>query len=61
MSPLGALIVALVAIALLGSLAGWLLNVPLWVVAGLTVAAVLVVRPLIRRRFKLTARQDTEG
>ena len=61
MSPIGALVVALAALLLLGALAAWLLNVPIWAIGSFGILAGLLARLLVRRRLKRRARQDTES
>lgn len=60
MSPRGALVLALVALVVLGALAAWLVNVPPLAIAtllALSGAVVTAVRRVRRRR----ARQETEA
>ncbi len=61
MSARGALVLALIAILLLGGLAIWLMNVPWWVVlAVLTGVATLLRRWFLRRFSGNRARQEAE-
>lgn len=60
MSPLGALVVALSALLLLGALAAWLLNVPVWAIGSFGILAGFLAWLLVRRRLNRRARQDTE-
>jgi membrane protein implicated in regulation of membrane protease activity len=60
LSPIGALVLALVALVVLGSLAGWLLNMPLWAIGAFSVVGLLLVRRTFRRLASRRARQDTE-
>lgn len=61
MSPIGALVLALVALLVLTSLAAWLLNIPLWAIGAFSVAGLLVIRQTFRRLTNRRARQDTEA
>jgi len=61
MSPRGALIMAVTGIILLGGLALWLLNVPLWSFPGFAVVLAILGRSWFRRQTsRQRARQDTE-
>ena len=60
MSPLGAYILSLVALMVLVSVAAWLLNIPLWAIAGLSLVGLLFIRRVFRRLASRRARQDTE-
>ncbi|HEY5544819.1 MAG TPA: hypothetical protein VIK50_02090 [Gemmatimonadaceae bacterium] len=60
MSPAAALRLALVALFLLGALAAWLLNVPVWAIGVLAVLGGLLARLAFRRFSRGRARQDTE-
>jgi Flp pilus assembly protein TadB len=59
MSPGGALLVALSAVIVLGAVATWLINIPLWAIGAGVVGAAFVVRRIFVR-FYGRARQDTE-
>ncbi|HEX9564125.1 MAG TPA: hypothetical protein VF981_09145 [Gemmatimonadaceae bacterium] len=59
-SARAALVIALTALILLGVLALWLVNVPLWAAAGAGVLAGLVAG-LIARRANRRDRQKTEA
>lgn len=59
MSATGALILALSAIILLGAIAAWLLNLPLWFVGAVLLGGGLIARKLLHRRSKQGASQDT--
>lgn len=61
MSPTGALVAALIALLLLGALAAWLLNVPVWAIGAFGILAGLLGGLLVRRRLTRRARQDTEA
>ena len=61
MSPIGALILALVALLVLGALAGWLLNIPLWGIGAVSLIGLLLIRRTYRRQSNRRARQDTEA
>ena len=61
MSPIGALVLALVALVVLASLAAWLLNIPLWAIGAFSVAGLLVIRRTFRLLANRRARQDTEA
>ena len=61
MSPAGAYILSLFVLVLLGSLAAWLLNIPIWAIAGFSVVGVLLIRKAFRRVASRRARQDTEA
>jgi hypothetical protein len=61
MSPTGALIAALIALLLLGALAAWLLNIPVWAIGTFGILAGLLAGLIARRRRKGRARQDTEA
>ena len=61
MSPTGALVAALIALLLLGALAAWLLNVPVWAIGVFGIVAGLLGGLLVRRRLNRRARQDTEA
>jgi hypothetical protein len=61
MSPTGALLVVLVALILLGCLAAWLLNVPLWAITVIATIGGLLTWRLFRRLAAGRARQDTEA
>jgi Flp pilus assembly protein TadB len=61
MSASGALILTLIAILLLGGVAAWLLNMPIWLIAALLVGGGLVIRRIFRRLMARRARQDTEA
>jgi membrane protein implicated in regulation of membrane protease activity len=60
MSPTAALILTLVALVLLGSLAAWLLNVPIWAIGIFAVLGGLLTWRVFRRLARRGARQDTE-
>ena len=60
MSATAALILALVALVLLGSLAAWLLNVPVWAIGTFSVLGGLLTWRAFRRLSRGRARQDTE-
>ena len=61
MSPTGALIVALTAIFVLGAIAAWLLNMPLWVIGVFLVLGPTSARWVFRRFSRRRDRQDTEA
>lgn len=61
MSPTGALILTLSAILILGAIAGWLINMPIWLIAAFLVGGALTIRRLFRRLSQSRARQDTEA
>ena len=61
MSPTGGLVAALFALLLLGALAAWLLNVPVWAIGTFGILAGLLGGLLVRRRVNRRARQDTEA
>lgn len=61
MSPAAALLLALIALLLLGALAAWLLNVPIWAIGTVAVLAGLLARGAFRRFSRGIARQDTEA
>jgi hypothetical protein len=61
MSPIGALVLALVALVVLASLGAWLLNIPLWAIGAFSLAGLLVIRRTFRRLLNRRARQDTEA
>jgi hypothetical protein len=61
MSPTGALVVALIALVLLGSLAAWLVNVPVWAIGIFAVLGGLLARRVFRRLSRGRARQNTEA
>ena len=60
MSPAGALLLAVSAIVVLGAVAAWLINMPIWLIAVFLVAGGLVIRRIFRRLSQSRARQDTE-
>jgi hypothetical protein len=60
MSPLGALVTGFTALILLGALAAWLVNVPLWAIAALVVAGAALGRVILRRISRKADRQKTE-
>jgi Flp pilus assembly protein TadB len=60
MSASGALILALSAILILGAVAAWLINMPIWLIAAFLVGGGLVIRRILRRLLARRARQDTE-
>jgi hypothetical protein len=60
-SPTGGLAAALIALLLLGALAAWLLNVPVWAIGTFGILAGLLGGLLVRRRVNRRARQDTEA
>lgn len=61
MSATGALALAVVALFLLGGLAAWLLNVPIWAIAAVFVVGGWLSRLAVRRFSRGRARQDTEA
>jgi membrane protein implicated in regulation of membrane protease activity len=61
MSPAGALITALVSLFLLGGLAAWLLNVPLWLIAVVFILGGWLSARVLRRFSRGRARQKTES
>ena len=61
MSPLGAFVLALVALVVLASLAAWLLNMPLWAIGVFSVVGLLLVRRTFRRLASRRARQEPEA
>lgn len=60
MSSNGALIVALSALVVLGGFGAWLVNVPLWSVAGLVVLGAVLIGLVFRRISRRNDRQNTE-
>jgi hypothetical protein len=52
---------ALIALLLLGALAAWLLNIPVWAIGTFGILAGLLAGLIIRRRRKGRARQGTEA
>jgi hypothetical protein len=60
MSAAGALVLALSALVLLGVLAAWLLNLPLWLIGMFVVVAGLVIRGHLRRLSATRNRHDTD-
>ena len=60
MSPSGALVLALSALLVLGTLAAWLLNMPLWVIGAVLALGAFVIRRVMRSLSQSRARQDTE-
>ena len=60
MSPIGALVLALVALVVLAALGAWLLNIPLWAIGAFSLVGLLVIRRTFRRLLNRRARQDTE-
>ena len=60
MSASGALILALSVILILGAVAAWLINMPIWLIAAFLVGGGLVIRRILRRLLARRARQDTE-
>jgi membrane protein implicated in regulation of membrane protease activity len=61
-SPTGAFILAISAIAMLGAVALWLLNVPLWSVPVFFLLVAIIARALFRRRStRQEDRQKTEA
>ena len=61
MSPTGALILALSAILILGAVAAWLVNLPLWFIGVFLVGGGLTIRRIFRRLSQSRSRQDTEA
>lgn len=61
MSPAGALILAIVSLILLGAVAAWLMNVPLWAIGGLVVVAGVFSKWLVGWFSRRRARQNTES
>jgi membrane protein implicated in regulation of membrane protease activity len=61
LSPAGALLLVLIALILLGCLAAWLLNVPLWAIAAFAAIGSLVTYRVYRRLTARRARQNTEA
>jgi membrane protein implicated in regulation of membrane protease activity len=61
MSAAGALTAAMISLILLACLAGWLLNVPLWVIAAFAAIGAVLTRGAFRRASGRRARQDTEA
>jgi len=60
MSATGALVLAVVALFMLGGLAAWLLNVPIWAIAAVFVVGGWLSQLALRRFSRGRARQDTE-
>jgi hypothetical protein len=60
MAPAGALLIALSAVIVLGAVAAWLINIPLWAIGAGVVGAALVVRRIFARLYG-RVRQDTEA
>ena len=60
MSPTGALVAALASLFVLGALAGWLLNMPLWAIGAFLLVGFILIRRTFRRLSNGRARQDTE-
>jgi hypothetical protein len=61
MSASGALVLALSAILILGAIAAWLVNLPLWLIAVFLVGGGLTILRIFRRLSQSRARQDTEA
>jgi Flp pilus assembly protein TadB len=61
MSASGALILTLSAIVVLGAVAAWLINMPIWLIAAFLVGGGFVIRRIFRRLLARRARQDTEA
>lgn len=61
MSPAAALVLVLLALGVLGGVAAWLINVPVWAIGVLIVLGGLLVRRFFRRVSAGRARQDTEA
>lgn len=61
MTPAVALVISLVALIALGSLAAWLLNVPLLAIGIFAAFGGLLARRVFRRLSRGRARQDTEA
>lgn len=61
MSPAGALVVALTSLFVLGAVAGWLLNMPLWAIGLFLLVGFILTRLTFRRLSHGRARQDTEA
>ena len=61
MSATGALVLSVVALFALGSLAAWLLNVPLLAIGIFAALGGLLTRRVFKRLSRSRARQDTEA
>ena len=61
MSVAPALVLVLSAILLLAAFAGWLLNLPLWLLGAFLVGGAWAIRRLFLRAAGRQARQDTEA
>jgi F0F1-type ATP synthase assembly protein I len=61
MSPTGALVIALTSVFVLGAVAGWLLNMPLWGIGLFLLVGFILIRRTFRRLSNGRARQDTEA
>lgn len=61
MSPAAALVLVLIALGVLGGVAAWLINVPVWAIGVLIVLGGLLARRFFRRVSAGRARQDTEA
>ena len=56
----GALVLALSALLLLGVVAAWLLNMPIWLIGTFVIVTGLVIRRVSRRLSTTRNRQDTD-
>jgi hypothetical protein len=54
-------VLALSALLVLGTLAAWLLNMPLWVIGAVLALGAFVIRRVMRSLSRSRARQDTEA
>ena len=61
MSAAFALVLVLSAILLLSAFAGWLLNLPLWLIGAFLIGGGWAIRRLFQRIMGRRARQDTEA
>ena len=61
MSASGALLIALAVLGLLGALAAWLLNFPIWAIGVASLLGAGLLWVLGRRLARSRARQDTEA
>jgi Flp pilus assembly protein TadB len=58
MSPTGALFIALSAILILGALAAWLVNLPLWFIGAFLLGGAFGIRKILRRLSQRRVRED---
>jgi hypothetical protein len=60
MSATGALILALSAILLLGAIAAWLVNLPLWLIGAFLAGGGFAIRKLFRRLSQTRVREERQ-